>query len=461
MSILIKNGLIVTSDGKINADILIENETIKRIEPHLAMKANKIIDAAGELVIPGGVDVHTHLSLPVGKIITSDDYESGTRAAAFGGTTTIIDFAQQTKGHSLNEALESRLKQAAKSVVDYGLHMIIVDLPERRVVEMDEMMKKGVTSFKLFTAYPDRLMVDDDTILRTLRQTKKNGGLVCVHAEDSAMIEALVGKALMEGKTEPKYHAATRPAEAEAKAVKRVIELAQQADAPVYFVHISCLDSLEYIRQAQSKGQPVFAETCPQYLFTSIEDLDRSNFEGAKYVFTPPPREKWNQEKLWDGLQNNSLQVVSTDHCPFNFRGDKELGRKDFTKIPNGAPGIENRLQLLYYFGVASGKISINRWVEIVSTTPAKLFGLYPKKGAIAIGSDADIVIWNPITEHNISASTHHMNVDYSLYEGWQMRGLAELVISRGDIIIENDKWNGNPNRGKFCAREKVRYGSF
>jgi dihydropyrimidinase len=461
MTILIKNGLVITTDGETNADIFVENETIKRIEPHLDMKAERIIDATGKLVIPGGVDVHTHLNLPVGNITTTDDFESGTRAAAFGGTTTIIDFAQQARGHSLNEALDSRLKETEKSVIDYGMHMIIVDLPEHRIVEMDEMIERGVTSFKLFTAYPDRLMVDDDTILRTLRQAKKNGGLVCVHAEDSAMIDTLVRKALIEGKIEPKYHATTRPTEAEVKAVKRVIELAHQADAPVYFVHISCSDSLEYIRQAQSKGQPVFAETCPQYLFTSIEDLDKPNFEGAKYVFTPPPREKWNQEKLWDGFRNNSLQVVSTDHCPFNFRGDKELGRKDFTKIPNGAPGIENRLQLLYYFGVVGKKISLNRWVEIVSTMPAKLFGLYPKKGTIAIGSDADIVIWNPKIEHTISASTHHMNVDYSIYEGWLIRGLAELVISRGDIIIEDGKWKGKPNRGKFYAREIFRKHSF
>jgi dihydropyrimidinase len=290
MSILIKNGLVIATDGEINADIFIENETIKQISPHLDIKADEIIDASGKLLIPGGVDVHTHLSLPVGNITTADNFETGTRAAAFGGTTTIIDFAQQAKGCSLHEALEARLIEAEKSVIDYGLHMIIVDLPKQRLSEMDEMIKKGVTSFKLFTAYPDRLMVDDDTILRTLRQTKKNGGLVCIHAEDSATIEALVRKALIEGKIEPKYHATTRPTKAEVKAVKRVIELAKQSDAPVYFVHISCSDSLEYIRQAQSKGQPVYAETCPQYLFTSIEDLEKPNFEGAKYVFTPPPR---------------------------------------------------------------------------------------------------------------------------------------------------------------------------
>jgi dihydropyrimidinase len=454
MSILIKNGTIVTANSEIRADIFVEKDIVKQIEPHIDIHADRIIDASGKLVLPGGVDVHTHLSLPVGDIMTSDDFETGTRAAAFGGTTTIIDFAQQSKGQSLKEAFDIRLKQAEKSVIDYGLHMIIVDLPEHRMVEMDEIVKRGVTSFKLFTAYPDRLMVDDVTILRAFRQAKKNGGLVCVHAEDSVMIEALVGKALKEGKVEPKYHAATRPAEAEAKAVKRVIELAQLADAPVYFVHISCADSLEHIRQAQSKDQPVYAETCPQYLFTSIEDLNRPYFEGAKYIFTPPPRERWNQEKLWDGIQNHSLQVVSTDHCPFNFKGDKELGNENFTKIPNGAPGIENRLQLLYSFGVAGGKISVQRWVEIASTNPAKIFGLFPKKGTIAVGSDADIVIWNPETEHTISASTHHMNVDYSLYEGWRVMGGVEFVLSRGDIIVENGKLIGTPKRGKFCARE-------
>jgi len=454
MSILIKNGLVTTTDGDINADIFIENETIQKIEQHLDLNADRIINASGKLVIPGGVDVHTHLSLSVGNITTSDDFETGTRAAAFGGTTTIIDFAQQSKGHSLSEALDIRLKEAKKSVIDYGLHMIIVDLPEHRVFEIDAMMKKGVTSFKLFTAYPDRLMVDDDTILRTLKQTKENGGLVCVHAEDSAMIESFTAQALKDGKIAPKYHAITRPPKAEAKAVKRVIELAHQENTSIYFVHISCSESIEYIRQAQSKGQPVYAETCPQYLFTSTEDLDKPNFEGAKYVFTPPPRDKQDQKKLWEGLQNGILQVVSTDHCPFNFHVDKELGRTDFTKIPNGAPGIENRLQLLYNFGVVKGRISTSRWVELVSTMPAKLFGLYPKKGTIAVGSDADIVIWDPKTEQTISASTHHMKVDYSLYEGWRVKGLAEIVISRGDIIVENNDWKGAPNRGKFCARE-------
>jgi len=453
MSILIKNGLVITENGEKQADIYIENDTVKQIEKHLSMKADRIIDAVGKIVIPGGIDVHTHLHLPMGNIFSSDDFETGTRAAAFGGTTTIIDFAQQAKNQSLLEAFDARLREAGKSLIDYGLHMIIVDFPEQRFGEMDELVKNGVTSFKLFTAYPDRLMVDDDTLLRTLQQTGKNGGLVCVHAEDSEMIDARIVKALREGKIEPKYHATTRPAEVEAKAVQRVIKLAQNAKSPVYFVHISCSESLDYIRQAQSEGQQVYAETCPQYLFTSIEDLDRPHFEGAKYVFTPPPRERWNQEKLWDGLRNRSLQIISTDHCPFNFRGDKELGRMDFTKIPNGAPGIENRLQLLYHFGVAGGKISIHRWVELLSTMPAKLFGLYPKKGTIAVGSDADIVIWNPLTEYIISASTHHMQVDYSLYEGWQLHGNAETVISRGELLVDKNEWFGTTGRGKFLRR--------
>jgi len=435
------------------SDISIEHETVKQIGTNLNVQADKIIDASGKYIIPGGVDVHTHLSLPVGNIKTSDDFESGTRAAAFGGTTTIIDFAQQIKGRPLLHALNLRMQEARQSVIDYGLHMIIVDLPDEQEGELDELVKRGVISFKLFTAYPDRLMADDDTIMRTLRRTTRNGGLVCVHAEDSALIEVLVRNAVREGKKEPKYHAATRPARAEADAVKRVIDLASSAEAPVYFVHISCLESLDHIRAAQSAGRPVLAETCPQYLFTSIEDLDKPDFEGAKYVFTPPPRERWNQEQLWKGIQDRSLEVISTDHCPFNFRREKELGRADFTKIPNGAPGIEHRLQLLFHFGVLQGRISLNRWVDLISTTPAKIFGLYPRKGTIAIGSDADLVIWNPGTEITISSSTHHMNVDYSLYEGWKLKGNAETVLSRGTIIVDHDAWFGKSGYGKFLQR--------
>jgi dihydropyrimidinase len=320
---------------------------------------------------------------------------------------------------------------------------------------MDELINEGISSFKLFMAYPDRLMLDDDTIFKAMKQAKKNGSLILIHAENGIEIDAIVKQALADGMTEPIHHALTRPAETEGEAVERSIKLAEKASCPLYIVHLSTNNGLEQISNARIKGFPVFAETCPQYLFLSLDDINKQNFEGAKLVFTPPVRENWHQEKLWEGLINNQLQVVATDHCPFCFSGQKELGKNDFTKIPSGGPGIENRMQLLFEGGVNSGRFSLNRWVELTSTAPAKLFGMYPQKGTIEIGSDADIVIWDPNQEHTISAKTHHMNVDYSLYEEMKIKGNVEIVISRGEIIVQKDKFVGKVGRGKFIKRNK------
>ncbi len=452
MSLLISNGTIITEKGPFAGNLFIDGEKISAIGT-TPQSADRIIDATGKLVIPGGIDVHTHLNLKVGSNITADDFYSGTRAAAFGGTTTIIDFAQPEKGESLRDAFEKRLVDAKKSVVDYGLHMVIVNLPDDRLEETDEMLTAGITTFKLFTAYPNRLMADDETIFNVLRQTKRNGGLVITHAEDASMIDASVKQLLADGKIEPKYHAYSRSTTSEARAVKRVINLAKKASAPVYFVHISCSDSIEIIKQAQAEGYKVYAETCPQYLFTSLDDFGKDEITDLKYIFTPPPRDKANQELLWQALNDNTLQVVSTDHCPFNLTTKKEAAQNNFTAIPNGTPGIEHRLELIYHFGVLQKRISLNRWVELCSTNPAKLFGLYPRKGSLNVGSDADIVIWNPETKRTISASTHHMQVDHSLYEGWEIQGQAETVISRGKIIVENGIFHASAGQGKFLKR--------
>lgn len=453
MSTLIKNGRIITAEQDYTADIYIERDKVTAIGVNLPMQADKIIDASGKYVIPGGVDVHTHMDMPFGGTVSSDDFETGTRAAAFGGTTTLIDFAIQAKGQKMREALDIWWKKGEIATIDYSLHMIITDLPEAHLEDMNEMIREGVTSYKLFMAYPNVLMVDDATIFRAMKQTANNGGLICMHAENGGVIDLMVQKALAEGKTAPIYHALTRPTTAEAEAVNRSIALAQMAGVPVYIVHLSCAEALEKVAEARDRGLPAFAETCPQYLLLSIEDLDRPNFEGAKYVFTPPLREKWHQEKLWEGLRKNSLQVVSTDHCPFCFKEQKELGRDNFAKIPNGGPGVENRLQLIHHFGVNEKRISLNRWVEIVSTAPAKMFGLYPTKGTVAVGSDADITIWNPEQEHVISAKTHHMRVDYSMFEGFKVKGNAEIVLSRGEVIVNKDQWLGRTGRGRFIKR--------
>lgn len=453
MSTLIKNGRIITAEQDYYADIYVEKDKVTTLGANLTLQADKVIDAKGKYVIPGGIDVHTHMDMPFGGTTSSDDFETGTRAAAFGGTTCLIDFAIQSKGTKMREALDLWWVKGQKATIDFGLHMIVTDLPEAHLEDLNEMVREGVTSYKLFMAYPNVLMVDDATIFRAMRQTGNNGALVCMHAENGGVIDLFVQKALAEGKTAPIYHALTRPTTAEAEAVNRAIALAQMAGAPVYIVHLSSADALEKVSEARDKGIPVFAETCPQYLLLSIEDLDRPNFEGAKYVFTPPLREKWHQDKLWQGLRNNTLQVVSTDHCPFCFKEQKEMGRDSFAKIPNGGPGVENRLQLLHHHGVNLKRISLNRWVELVSTTPAKMFGLYPRKGTIAIGSDADLVIWDPNKELTISAHTHHMRVDYSMFEGFKVKGDAETVLSRGEVIVDKGKWSGKAGRGEFIKR--------
>jgi dihydropyrimidinase len=455
MGLLIRNGSVVSADKTLAADVLIEGETIKEVRPGIpAEPGHEVFDATGMLLLPGGIDAHTHLDMPFGGTTSSDDFETGTRAAAIGGTTTIVDFAIQARGTRMRAALDTWWKKAeSKACIDYGLHMIVTDLPDAGLEDMDDMVREGVASFKLFMAYPNVLMVDDATIFRALKQTAKNGALICMHAENGSVIDVIVRQALAEGKTAPIYHALTRPTLAEAEAVHRAIALAEIAGVPIYIVHLSSEDALNQVREARDRGLPAFAETCPQYLLLSIDNMNLPGFESAKYVFTPPLREKENLPKLWDGLKSDNLQVVSTDHCPFCFEDQKALGKDDFTKIPNGGPGIENRLQLLHHHGVSAGKITLNRFVEIVSTAPARIFGMYPKKGAIAPGSDADIVVWDPKAEHLISAKTHHMRCDYSMFEGFQVQGNARQVFSRGELIVEYGRYVGHVGRGQYLRR--------
>jgi dihydropyrimidinase len=457
MKTLIKNGHIVTAVDSYTADILIDGETIAMIGKDLSSvvgSADKTIDATGKLVIPGGVDPHTHMDLPFGGTSSSDDFETGTRAAAFGGTTTIIDFAVQYKGQALNEALDAWFAKAeGKATADYGFHLIVTDLPDERLPGLKAMIDQGVTSFKLFMAYPGVFLVDDGVIFKAMTAAGESGGLICMHAENGVVIDVLVKRALAEGKTAPKYHALTRPTKAEAEGVHRAIAIAEMANSPVYIVHLSCYDALKEVQAARDLGLPAFAETCPQYLLLDYSLYEKPDFEGAKYVMTPPLRDKENQELLWRGLRGDDLQVISTDHCPFCFKEQKELGRGDFSKIPNGGPGVENRMSLIYHHGVTQGRISLNRFVELTSTAAAKIFGLFPKKGTIAVGSDADIVIFDPNREQTIGAATHHMRVDYSAYEGWRVRGVTETVLSRGRVIVENNEFKGKAGAGRFIKR--------
>src|SRR3989475_269198 len=457
MRTLIKNGTIVNADATNRADVLIDGETIALIGNDLAGMADRTIDASDKWVIPGAIDVHTHMELPFGGTFAKDTFETGTRAAAFGGTTTIIDFAVQSRGKALRDGLDAwHAKADGKACIDYGFHVIISDVRDDVLAEMDQLVDEGVTTFKLFTAYPGVFFSDDGAIFRAMQQTAKNGGLIMMHAENGPAIDVVAGQNFAAGNTDPYFHATSRWRGLEGEATNRVIRLAEVAGSPVYIVHLSAHEALDEVRRARDEGLPAFAETCPQYLFLSLDDM-RNGFEGSKFVCSPPLRPADHQEELWRGLVHDDLQVVSTDHCPFDFHGQKELGQGDFRKIPNGLPGVENRVDLLHDGGVVSGRITPNRWVQLISTAPAQLFGL-PQKGVVAVGADADLVDYDPKREHTISAQTHHMAVDYSCYEGRSVTGGADVVLSRGKIIVDGAEWLGSPGDGRFLKRKPSAY---
>ncbi|MCQ4079386.1 dihydropyrimidinase [Streptomyces sp. RB6PN25] len=445
------------------ADVLIEGERVVALATTGSAvaegwSAQTVIDASGKYVIPGGVDAHTHMELPFGGTYASDTFETGSRAAAWGGTTTIVDFAVQSVGRSLREGLDAwHAKAEGNCAIDYAFHMILADVTEDSLKEMDLLVDEGVTSFKLFMAYPGVFYSDDGKILRAMQQGAAGGGLVMVHAENGIAIDVLVEQALAAGRTDPRYHGEARRELLEAEATHRAIRLAEVAGAPLYVVHVSAESAVAELAAARDRGLNVFGETCPQYLFLSTDNLAEPGFEGAKYVCSTPLRPKEHQAALWQGLRTNDLQVVSTDHCPFCFAGQKELGTGDFSKIPNGLPGVENRMDLLHQ-AVVDGRISRRRWVEIASATPARMFGLYPRKGTIAPGSDADIVIYDPDVTHILSVTTHHMNVDYSAYEGMRVRGKSATVLSRGTVVIDDGTYLGRSGHGRYQTRSTCQY---
>ena len=469
MRTLIVKGIVVNADGSRQADVLVDGERIVAVEPGFSGPADRVLDASGKLVIPGAIDAHTHMELPVGDVVSKDTFESGTRAAAFGGTTTIIDFATQSGGRSLREGLDAwHAKAEGHCCVDYGFHMAMCDVNDASLAEMDGLTAEGVSSFKLFTAYPGRMYSDDGAILRAMLRAADNGGLILMHAENGLAVDVLAERLVAAGRTDPQFHAAAHPSGLEGEATHRVIALAGIAGVPVYVVHVSAREAVEEIGTARARGSEVFAETCPQYLLLSVDALagggesgsrasspdgSDASFEGAKFVCSPPLRTPEHQEALWRGLQGGDLQVVATDHCPFDFRGQKELGRGDFRKIPNGLPGVEERVDLLHDGGVVTGRISRERWVELISAAPARLFGLWGQKGAVASGFDADLVVYDPDARHTLSARTHRMNVDYSCYEGREVRGGASVVMSRGEVVVHDGEWKGRPGHGRFLRR--------
>ncbi|MCM2576692.1 dihydropyrimidinase [Streptomyces meridianus] len=455
---VIRGGLVITAADETHADVLVEDGRIAALAAHdsacaQGWTADRTIDATGKYVIPGGVDAHTHMELPFGGTFASDTFETGTRAAAWGGTTTIVDFAVQSKGASLREGLDAWYAKAdGQCAVDYAFHMILSDVNEGSLKEMDRLVEEGITSFKLFMAYPGVFYSDDGQILRAMQRSADNGGLIMMHAENGIAIDVLVEQALAAGRTDPRHHGEVRKALLEAEATHRAIQLARVAGAPLYVVHVSAEEAVAELTQARDKGLPVFGETCPQYLFLSTDNLAEPDFEGAKYVCSTPLRPKEHQAALWRGLRTDDLQVVSTDHCPFCFNGQKELGRGDFSKIPNGMPGVEHRMDLLHQ-AVVDGHISRRRWIDIACAAPARMFGLYPKKGTVAPGADADIVVYDPHAEQMLSVDTHHMNVDYSAYEGKRITGRVETVLSRGEEIITDRTYTGRAGHGQYVPR--------
>ncbi|QIQ01830.1 dihydropyrimidinase [Streptomyces liangshanensis] len=460
---LIRGGLVITAAEETHADVLIEDGRIVALAAHGSTvaegwTAGRTIDATGKYVIPGGVDAHTHMEMPFGGTLAADTFETGTRAAAWGGTTTIVDFAIQSPGQALREGLDAWYAKAdGRCAIDYGFHMIVADVNEHSLKEMDLLVQEGVTSFKLFMAYPGVFYSDDGQILRAMQRASHNGGLIMMHAENGIAIDVLVEQALAEGRTDPRYHGEVRKVLLEAEATHRAIQLARVADAPLYVVHVSAEEAVAELAQARDKGLPVFGETCPQYLFLSTDNLAEPDFEGAKYVCSTPLRPREHQAALWRGLRTNDLQVVSTDHCPFCFTGQKDMGRGDFSKIPNGLPGVENRMDLLHQ-AVVEGHLTRRRWIEIACAAPARMFGLYPRKGTIAPGADADVVIYDPHREQTLSAATHHMNVDYSAYEGKRITGQVETVLSRGEPVIDRREFTGRAGHGQYTPRATCQY---
>ena len=467
---VIKGGTVVTSTEQMLSDVLIDDEKIVALAApgshDWEAGADKVIDATGKYVIPGGIDVHTHMELPFGGTKAADTFETGTRAAAWGGTTTIIDFAVQAKEQNLMDGFEAWMEKAdGNCAIDYGFHLIVGDVTDQSLKEMDIAFDEGVTSFKMFMAYPGVFYSTDGEIFRAMQKATENGSTIMMHAENGIAIDVLAEQALARGETDPIYHGLTRPPILEGEATHRAIKLAELAGCPIYIVHMSATEALLELTMARDDGQNAFGETCPQYLFLSLDDL-RNGYEGAKFVCSPPMRDRAEEhhEALWKGLATNDLQIVSTDHCPFcwgdhpEFGTQKQLGRDSFAAIPNGLPGVENRMELIYHGGVHEGRLGLNRYVEVTSTTPAKMFGLYPQKGTIAVGSDADVVVFDPDEVHTLSAETHHMWVDYSCYEGLEITGKVETVLSRGKTIIEDGAYHGSAGDGRYLRRGTNQY---